>query len=1688
MADNKSRRFSELESHQAASSTYASGGGGYQFEYRVATRYLSLLLRRASAPEFGSAMPVQRVAFQQAPTYPVDDLVLRAGSSTGQTPQVELSVAVRRRIVFSSRNQKTRELIGKLTEATYADENPEIATRVAIAVSVHTNPIKNLARLCDLARDHQDAAEFFRNVEVPGRWSAALRKVLQSLREMVETGLQQVCDDATDTRVRTSTWRLLSRLHILMLRLEPPDQADWSLLAESLVPLTRKKDPVAAEALRDQLYALSSAYDASGAVVDTSTVRRALHEHLDSATLRNRNGWTVLCQQQRALRVAVRHRIGIEEENSYHFARQDAVSSLRDALGGANACVVVHGVSGVGKSSLVVRVLDQLAGSDAVDWIGFSLRDLPSSAAELVRMWDVPLEDLLRDMTAPSRYVFVDGVDAAVEQQEKGGTLSSIALSAKSEGACLVVSCRSLVADAVSDAVLAQVGQAKKWDLVGLTDAEVKELCQRVPQLARMAAREKTRQLLSRPIVADLLVRAGASDAPLTEAGVMRIVWSGLVRNKEASDRGNPEARDRAFRLLGEHFLGGPGYAPTPYLDSVAVHWLRSDGLLRSTAEGSWNSAPDFAHDELRDYAVAAVLTAPDIVDRLRASEVPRWTLPAARLACQQLLHANEGTTRRGVVRRLWTDFSALAREGYGGRWGDVPTEAIFREHYQHAALETIWELAGAEHEIALRSALRVARAQRTGAFVNLDAADPLATQLAERGFPNEIRKSVEEFIDEWLSSHLSARTPAGQQTRIQVGEALLREIEDKRIASDNPAARPSSSSFHDTTDSYLAKRNVAEVLLPRLASLGPDLDENAVELLRRLGSNRPDGLEAVVERSALGLAQYSPKLLADLTEAYYLDVGDADPWDMDHNYGVRPHRYLGLEHMHPAFYRGPFLHLCSTAFEDGVSCINRLLNHAARRRSKEVRRLWTRGDDAGGFSGGMGLVFQQLVDVDPTWNIVGGPRKYSGDLHVWEWHAGTGIGPDPCKSALQALDLVCTGRIRQGEAIDALLDKLLVGCENVAMIALAVRLLIRNIDRVGGLLDPFLAEPEIWHWEVWRTVHHFKNPVAKPKGPQDRDRTSWDMATASAYVVLKQALLPGDRDREESLRRIGQELSENGARFIDSAVATEESERRSAVVQSWASRLDGSKYRTRLVDGAVLLESEVPETVEAALRKQAEPLRRDSPIMTLWSKYRADVGQMENLWKMPDREAFRSEVREVRQWAESVTGEVENYAAEAAAFMAAKAIAMSNLEDIPVNAEDVAWAQHYLLSLVPSDKGKEWSVASGAWWSPSRFAALALPVVWKGCCGDVAGIEEGAGSAKVEGAIARLAMSPSSQTRLYLAVGMDWIVERPCSGKERCDHEDVVQVAMWMAQGRGQLNKVIGHETERITDVDRVCKSLDSMRPELTDTEVLGAVIRASGAAAVGAMCVREKATKLLRASSRSFVRGKRDGHSAIGKADEWLPLARAALWQVGRNTDELLEDLLSSLADHPVLLSEFLRAMRAVAEEAPELADVARLAWPKIMRHVFQLADDGRRPFGSHDADACALLDLFPSRQNWTGYMHREMRGQPESWIDLEAWRTEIGQWTEAAVGRAWCLDRLIWTLEQELAPAHQAEVGLAWVSTIVGAEGSAVLSRTDALPTWLRSVRSALGDDDLRTLWRDLVDRLILSGRQEVGDLAD
>ena len=392
-----------------------------------------------------------------------------------------------------------------------------------------------------------------------------------------------------------------------MPRLESPDETDWSAVENSLIPVARTPDLAGASQLRDRLVALASDYSPKAARVDPTLLRRDVHEVLNPNVRRYEKGWRVLKHLHDEALGAVRGEI-VADDGARRMAldRSDAMKELVATVAETEA-VLVSGDSGVGKSALTLLSLATPSEADpeSTQALCISLRHVPELTVDFEDILGCPLSTLLSELSAPQRLLILDGADAVTEGREDA--FRYIADAAAESGIKVVVVTSTDNVRIVRDVLSDRFGTASADYVVRpLTDAELDQVVMTFPELKGLNDSPRSRELLRRLVVVDLLVRGNPTGVPLSDADAMREVWSGLVRRHERSDRGYPDAREAVLLRLAALSLNGEKKLDLiGGLDATAISGLRQDGLLQRSLENPSMIGPDFAHDEVRRYAVA---------------------------------------------------------------------------------------------------------------------------------------------------------------------------------------------------------------------------------------------------------------------------------------------------------------------------------------------------------------------------------------------------------------------------------------------------------------------------------------------------------------------------------------------------------------------------------------------------------------------------------------------------------------------------------------------------------------------------------------------------------------------------------------------------------------------------------------------------------------------------------------------------------------------------------------------------------------------------------------------------------------------------------------------------------------------------------------------------------------------------
>ena len=1704
---------------RGSTSPYATGGGGVTFERKVAVQYMAHLLVGDGGSELGDGRCVVSVAFQQAPDHPVDDLVVSAARPDELQPSLVLALGIRRSPKLVLSDERTRKLIREFVRAVINPPTDGPEHRLGLVVAGPQTHAEQLAELASLAAAQIDAPGFFDLVRTPGKFDAGIRRRLDQLEKLVERALQDVgVAEADRTVVQQRTWQLLAALTVSMPRLESPDETDWATVENSLMPVARGSDLTAASRLRDRLVTLASEYSPRSARVDLTLLRRDAHAVLDPTTRCHQRGWQALDHLHRGALASVHDEITASDRaRRVRLDRSTAAAGLL-ATAADVAAVVVSGESGVGKSALALLRLPAagVADPDSVQTLCINLRQVPKLTVQFEATLGCPLSTLLCELGAPQRLLIVDGADAVAEGMDdafrylvdaaQGSDVKVIAVTS--------VDSKQIVRETLTDRFGADVTE---YAVAPLSDTEIDEIIKTFKELGNLNANPRSRELLRRLVVIDLLVRGGVCGVPLTDADAMREVWSGLVRRREISDRGSPDARELVLLKLADLALSDVDRLDVSRgLDPAALAGLRHDGLLGKSRDHPFMIGPEFAHDEVRRYAVARLLLAgDDPATKLLQVGAPRWSLSAARLACQKLLAEPDTATNplRGRFAALQTSFDVLVDADHGARWGDIPGEALVTLANAREVLRDAWPELRAADAAGLRRLARLVdqRLCDEHGIVDVIAVEPIITLLLEDNAPWQSGEYAQGLLRAWLRGHVFGNTAAGHPLRILLRERLVEACAaaDRRLAEERAAAAAARAArtpdeveqerrFEESHRELFSEigyggrhrrrrpevpREVTdEFVLELLALLGPDLGNDGEAILRRVAQDEPSQLAPAVEEFFTGraLAGYRRGFLAHLTEAYYLD----DEADGSHLFddGIRSHhaRSVGLV-PDAAWYRGPFIPLFQTDFRNGVAVLNRLLNHAACIRARHLAGLGQRGRPLEGDALGS---YQTELD------ITGARQLYVGDEHVWLWYRGTGVGPYPCFSALQALERVCDQLIEIGTPIRTVVSILLDGCESLAMVSLVVGLLVRHLDDADHLLDSYLTEPLIWHHEFARVVRETGGLAAGSEGLVSPERRTWSLREAAMFMVVR-----ANDERAAELRTLGNTLVQNARLHIESTRDDKPTEAKTETdysieqqllpVRAWASSLDHDRYQAHETPDGLNIQATPPQDVAQALERRRQELESEQETTRLLVRYCIELKKACAEAIGPDELA--ADIAIARKLIENPPALRAHDPWDTAALVAAAALEAHLLDGAELPDNVLSFAAETVLRI---GEGETWPrqyeveetfFEEGA----DRSAARALPLLLLPVADPLRiVVDEADGWAAFERAAragVSLAQAVANEVRLQLARGLDHVWETPCAEDGRCHHE-----VGWRIATETMRHCVLGDWTPDtgqrsvLSLEEPVTESLANTDDDSILASRLDAAIRTLAPAAMANICVSPRARDLLltllAAQRRSLLSDEHDRMDDRGS--HTLISARALLTLAEHGHDAAIHAHIDAYADNSALLGNLLRALSAAAEETPDRAATGQRIWPKVVRHVLDLNDSGHAPFQNHHYGDMALAALMPNAAHEVSYLYREIRDNPIAWWEPLALRSEVEAWLAVAAGRPICVDQFISFLGV-LPPENQVGTGLPWVARLVLADPARIARVTYMLPTWLIEMRSAPLNANLLASWQEIVDALVVAG---------
>ena len=690
----------------------------------------------------------------------------------------------------------------------------------------------------------------------------------------------------------------------------------------------------------------------------------------------------------------------------------------------------------------------------------------------------------------------------------------------------------------------------------------------------------------------------------------------------------------------------------------------------------------------------------------------------------------------------------------------------------------------------------------------------------------------------------------------------------------------------------------------------------------------------------------------------------------------------------------------------------------------------------------------------------------------------------------------MCDQLIEIGAPIRNLVAILLDGCENLAMVGLIVGLLVRHLESARNLLDPYLAEPLIWHYEFARVVHEASGFAAGSEGLAAPERRKWSLREAAMFVALR-----ANGERAAELRTLGETLVANARRLIgqehehgptEVASGTEFAEQQLVQVRAWASTLDRDRYETHKAKDGFYVQAKPPDDVAQALQGKNRDLELATEAIRLFVRY--DIEPKKEFAGPIGHDELVADMATARKLLENPQSSGAFGTWDTSALVAAAALEAHLLDGAVLPEEALSFAAEIVLRI-----GEAWPrqfefedtfFESGA----DRSASRVLPLLLLPAATQLRAVldkEDGWTTfERTFRAGVNFARAVADEVRLHLARGLDHVWKTSCVKDGHCHHE----LGWWIATETMRFC-VLGAwdpETGRRSVLpleEPITESLAGVDADSILVSRLDAAIRALAPAAMANICVSSQARDLLLAllavQRRTLLACEHD-RDPDSRGSHTLVSARALLTLARDGDDAAIYEHLDACADNSALLGNLLRALSAAAEETPDRAATARRIWPVVVRHVLELKESGHTPFRDGYYGDMALAALIPSA---TGGLHlyREVDDTPIAWWNPLELVSEVEAWLVPAAGNAMCVNQLI-SFVSVLGSDDQVRLGLPWVANLVVADPNRIAGGTYALTPWLIEMRAVAVDTGLLTTWQRVVDDLVVAGATRLAPYSD
>jgi energy-coupling factor transporter ATP-binding protein EcfA2 len=612
-------------------------------------------------------------------------------------------------------------------------------------------------------------------------------------------------------------------------------------------------------------------------------------------------------------------------------------------------------------------------------------------------------------------------------------------------------------------------------DVSTLTDEEIDEVKEQIPQLAAIVSSRHLKDIISRPLVLDILTLPGITLPPeslpirLTETWLLDWFWQQVVRRADEArtGRGHPDARERLLMQLALQTINADG-APTTHTDDEALSGVLADRLLHRLDDGSLR----FGHDVLEDWTLVMILRQhiSNLGAYLIQIEEPLRLSRAFQLATIRLLEVQQDVPSWLALLRNLEHTPSLSP-----RWYRLAISALLSSDLIRDLLPRLQQALLDEDNALLCSVLRNMR------LIEVQP-DSTATYLF-KGLPeNEIEKLLAHFsipiwkhwihIIQFVLIHRHRLTQRGVLEFSYIVHKWLEKLDGNQLFREHLAhyaleqvptfmKRCSWSERDEGELTYDEEKTLRNNFAHALLQAGDCLPNEVEAFVRQYGLRTEDrnqrDLEDVILREGFGwvpLCRYLPDVAVDILEGIICQKIKRDPFGGMHHLFMD----LGIDFLRgdnpPTPDKGPFRVFIRAHENQGLELIHRIVCHATHIWILREQKEWGRQP-----------VPQQL-------HLSSGTIEVWGDAQVYQWYRYPSVGPDTVTCALMALEQWMHEQIQQGIDPTQLFERVLRPTNSVALVGVCVSVALAHMEQCLEAMVPIITCSAFWEMDIARVVN----------------------------------------------------------------------------------------------------------------------------------------------------------------------------------------------------------------------------------------------------------------------------------------------------------------------------------------------------------------------------------------------------------------------------------------------------------------------------------------------------------------------------------------------------------------------------------------------------------------------------------------